>query len=292
MSVLDIIGYVLLGIACLLGAVLLLLIILIITTSVTAKIRYDGEAEIKIKYLFFTIVRSPESPSQIRKKKRKKKKEEKRRLKELKKREKLRRKNRRAAHLKTNKKTPPRKADSNGNITFSADKSTAQRNEENIRKDKAQAKSIENTKGKKAKADKKAKVDFQTALRIFNSAKPHIKKLFKKIRLTDVLVDIMVGGDDAAKTAISYGVHCSAIYGLIEFLKQSVTFKAERITIKADFDLPKTDYYASATLKLRISTLLGCLLWGFLAVTKELNKDNPQEDKQHKVKNQPLKKAG
>lgn len=288
MSVLDIIGYALLGIACLLGAVLLLLIILIITTSITVKLRYDGEAEIKIKYLFFTIVRSPESPSQIRKKKRKKKKEEKKRLKELKKREKLRRKNRRAAHLKTNEKKSSHKADSNGSIAFSAEKSTSENEGENAQKVKAS----ENTKDRKAKADKKAKVDFQTAMRIFNSAKPHIKRLFKKIRLTDVLVDIMVGGDDAAKTAISYGVHCSAIYGLIEFLKQNITFKSERITIKADFDLPKTDYYASATLKLRLSTLLGCLLWGFLAVTKELNKSNSQAENQNKVKNQPLKKAG
>ena len=292
MSVLDIIGYALLSIACLFGAVLLLCIVLIITTSVTAKIKYDGEAEIKIKYLFFTIVRSPESSSQIRKKKRKKKKEEKKRLKELKKREKLRRKNRRAAHLKTNKKVPPSKVDPDGDITFSSEKSSSQNEGENAQKVKAQVKSSENIRGSKAKANKKAKVDFQTAMRIFNSAKPHIKKLFKKIRLTDVLVDIMVGGDDAAKTAISYGVHCSAIYGLIEFLKRNITFKSERITIKADFDLPKTDYYASATLKLRLSTLLGCLLWGFLAVTKEINNANPQADKQHKVKNQPMKKAG
>lgn len=280
----------LLGIACLLGALLLLCIILIITTSVTAKVRYDGEAEIKIKYLFFTIVRSPESPSQIRKKKRQKKKEAKRRLRELKKKEKLRRRNRRAAHLKTKKRTPPRKAVPTESIAFSAEKSAAEN--EGEKAVKAQVKTSGNIKDGKAKADKKAKVDFQAAMRIFNSAKPHIKKLFKKIRISDVFVDIMVGGDDAAKTAISYGVHCSAIYGLAEFLKQSVTFKAERITIRADFDLPKTDYYASATLKLKLSTFLGCLLWGFLAITKEINKENPQAGKQHKVKNQPLKKAG
>lgn len=292
MNVLEIIGYALLGIACLLGAVLLLIVILIITTSVTVKLKYDGEAEVKVKYLFFTVVRTPESPSKIRKKKRKKEKEAKKRLKELKKREKLRRKQRKAAHLKTDVRKPPRDEASKENTAFSAEKSDGESEGKDAQKSEDKNKKAENAKDKNEKANKKAKVDLETAIRIFNSAKPHVKKLFKKIRITDVLADIVVGGDDAAKTAISYGVHCGAIYGLIEFLKRSITFKAEKITIKADFNLPKTDYYARATVKLRLSTLIGCLLWGFLAVTKELNKGNSQSEKQHEVKNRPLKKAG
>lgn len=285
MNVLDILGYVLLAIACLLGAALLLAIILLITTSITVKIRYDGETEIRVKYLFFTIVRSPETPSRIKKKKKKQ-------LKELKKREKLRRKNRKAAHLKTNEKKSSRKINSKEASTPLKENEAEPGKEENVQKAETISNASESMKNRKAKSNKKAKVDFQTAMRIVNSAKPHIKRLFKKIRITDVLLDIMVGGDDAAKTALSYGIHCSAIYGLIEFLKQNVTFKADRITIKADFDLPKTDYYARATVKLKLSTFLRCMIWGFAAVTKELNKGSSQTGNQNKVKNQPLKKAG
>lgn len=285
MSVSEILGYVLLAIACLLGAGLLLLIILLITTSITVKIRYDGETELRVKYLFFTIVRSPETPSRIRRKKKK-------RLKELKKKEKLRRKNRKAAHLKTNEKKSSRRKNPNEDSSPLKEKDTDLKKGENIREAKTADNAPKINSSKKERSDKKAKVDFQAAMGLINSAKPHIKRVFKKIRITDVLVDIMVGGEDAAKTALSYGVHCCAIYGLIEFLKQNVTFEADRITIKADFDLPKTDYYARATIKLKISTFLRCVLWGIVAAAKELNGSSPQSGKQTKVKNQPLKKAG
>lgn len=281
MSALEIIGYVLLAIACLLGAALLLLIILVITTSVTVKIKYDGEAQFQVKYLFFTIVRSPESPSQIRKKERKKRKEEK-----------LKKKHRKAAHLKTKEKKPSRKIDTQAGSPASKEKESPLNKDEAPQKSKAADNSSKTPKEKKVKADKKAKVDLQTVLGVFNAAKPHVKRLFKKIRFSDVLIDIMVGGDDAAKTAVSYGIHCSAIYGLIEFLRRSVTFKAERIAIKADFKLPKTDYYARATVKLRLSTLIGCVVWGFLAVNRELNKGKTEAEKKDTVKNQQLKKAG
>lgn len=272
MSVWEITGYVLLSVACLLGAALLLLIILIITTSVTVKIKYDGEAEFMVKYLFLTIVRSPESPRQIRKKERKKRREER-----------LKKKHRKASHLKTKeKKSAPKKNTKAASETN--EKESPLNKDEAPQKSKAEDNSAKTPREKKIKADKKAKVDLQTVLGVFNAAKPHVKRLFKKIRFSDVLIDIMVGGDDAAKTAVSYGVHCSAIYGLTEFLKRSVTFKAERITIKADFNLPKTDYYARATVKLRVSTLIGCVLWGFLAVNKELNKGKTEAGKKDTVK--------
>ncbi len=111
--------------------------------------------------------------------------------------------------------------------------------------------------------------------RILGKAKPHIKRLFKKIRVTGVYADITVGGSDAAKTAISYGVHCAAVDGLAAFLDGMITFKAEEINIRADFELEKSVYYAKATVKLRLSTLLHSGLWGAAAVygeLKELNK--------------------
>lgn len=79
-----------------------------------------------------------------------------------------------------------------------------------------------------------------------------------------------MGGDDAAKTAVSYGTHCAAVYGLISFLDSAVTFKAEKIEIRADFQLEKSEYYAKGMLKLRVSTLLHSGIWGFLAIRNEL----------------------
>lgn len=306
----EIVGYVMICIGCLLGAALALIVILFFTTSVTVKAEYDGEVRFNFKYLFFSIAKSPESPSEIRRKKRRelkrREKEKKRRLKELRKREKLRRKNRKAEHLKTHEKKASSKSDavrksaaSAKGVSSGAGGSGAEQGAETQRTDaqktddqKAGANESKPQAAAKAKNDKKDKADFQTVMRVLSTAKPHIKKLFKKIRITDVLVDIMVGGDDAAKTAVSYGVHCSAVYGFVEFLKQTVTFKADRITIKADFDLPQTDYYARAKVKLKVSVFLRCLLWGFSAVAKELSGSSSNSGKQENNKKRPLKKAG
>ncbi|MDE7280501.1 MAG: DUF2953 domain-containing protein [Ruminiclostridium sp.] len=134
----------------------------------------------------------------------------------------------------------------------------------------------------------KLKPDLDMIIDCVNAAKPHIKKLFKKIRIYDVFAEIVVGGDDAAKTALSYGTHCAAINGFIAFLKNNVSFKAIKIDIKADFDLEKSDYYVYGKVKLRLCTLLSCLIWGYSAVQGAMNGDRPKEREQS---NKAAKKA-
>ncbi len=288
----DIIGYVLLGIGILIGALLVIAMILILTTSVTIHAEYDNGIYFKVKYLFFTIAMNPESPSRIRRKKR-------RELKRKSKEEKLRRKNRKAEHLVVHEKKDKKKT----NEKDIADEKNVAASKNDIINDKNGSGKADRDRGEQAAApkvnsdiksavasekseQKKSKVDFQMIVNAIGAAKPHIKRLFKKIRFSGVLIDILVGGEDAAKTAVSYGIHCTAVYGFAEFLKRTVSFDSERITIKADFDLEKTDYYAKATIKLRISTALRCAVWGGLAVMKELNK---AEDKGKKTSN--VKKA-
>lgn len=121
--------------------------------------------------------------------------------------------------------------------------------------------------------DEKPKADLNLIVSCINAAKPFVKRVFKRIRIYDVFAEIVVGGSDAAKTAISYGIHCAAVYGAVRFLKNTVNFKAKKIDIKADFDLEKTDYYFYCKLKLRLSTLLYCLLWGTAAVQRAMKGD-------------------
>ncbi|MDE6725645.1 MAG: hypothetical protein K2J79_08565, partial [Ruminiclostridium sp.] len=66
------------------------------------------------------------------------------------------------------------------------------------------------------------------------------------------------------------------VNGFIAFLKNNVSFKAKKIDIKADFDLEKTDYYIYGKVKLRLSTLLSCLIWGYSAVQGAMNDDQPK----------------
>ena len=225
------------------GAIALLIFILL-ASSIRVDVEYDTVFKYRVKYLFFTFIKDPLSPRQL---KRKKKKE----LKKKKKQEKVKKKH--GAHL-------------------------IQRSDKKQEKSKdGDTKSAE-TEGQEAKsAEKNApkpKMKFSLDLikRIWGKASPHVKRIFKKIRFSNVVVDVTTGGDEAAKTAISYGVHCGAVYGLVSFLDSAVSFNADRISVKADFSLPKNEYYLKGTVKLRLSTLLHSGIWGFFAVFSELRR--------------------
>ncbi len=275
------------------GTILSVILILFLTTSVTLHVKYDNGLSLKVKYLFFTIFMSPDSPGRTnrrkRKEKKKKAKEEKQFLKQQRKTDKLRRKRKRAAHLKTagdrrakkGKSTQPPQQRSSEYGGQTRDQAYGSKSEI---PDPARKASKADTEG-----DTKSKADLKLIMRMLDKAKPHIKRLFKKIRITGLLVDIMVGGDDAAKTAISYGIHCTAVNGFIGFLGKTVTLKTDRVAIKADFDLEKTDYFARATVKLRLSTLIRCAVWCALAVKGEMEGNDIQKQKQDQ--NKPPKKA-
>lgn len=232
-----------------------LLFFILLSSSITAELEYDKIFKFKIKYLFFTIAKDPLSPKEQKKKARK---AEKRKRKEERKK---------------------RKAEKNA---LSAQKNKFDEKAENSTENKPKAQNHADSFGDKEnkpknnktsspkKEKKKSGVTPDLIMRILGKAKPHIKRLFKKIRIGNVYVDIVVGGDDAAKTAISYGAHCAAVDGLVGFLDSMISFKAEKIGIRADFELEKTEYYARGTLKLRMSTLLHSGIWGALAIKNEL----------------------
>ena len=220
------------------GAIALFIFILL-ASSIRVDVEYDKVFKYRVRYLFFTFVKNPLSPRELKKKKKKEEKAKKKQDDEKKK---------KGAHLK--EKTDAKKQKS-------AD-----------------------TEQKQA-ADKKPKMKFSFDLirRIIGRASPHVKRIFKKIRFSSVVIDITAGGDDAAKVAISYGVHCGAVHGLVTFLDSVISFKVDKISVKADFDLPKNEYYAKGTIRFRLSTLLHSGIWGFFAVLSEIRKDSVQAEK-------------
>ena len=266
-------------------AFIVLLIVLLLTAYVKLELEYDSEPFVKVKYLIFSRILMPETKSAIRRKKRKEKREKKKQEKA----EKKRRKELRGQHLKSGKKSgknkPPQKAASaqkapqvpKGDGAKNVGAKTATDKSKNVKiSDKAIPKKD------------KLKPDLDMIINCVNAAKPHVKKLFKKIRIYDVFAEIVVGGDDAAKTALSYGVHCAAINGFIAFLKNNVSFQTKKIDIKADFDLEKSNYYVYGKVKLRLCTLLSCLIWGYSAVQGAMNGEPPKEKEQS---NKTAKKA-
>ncbi len=262
---------------------IILFFVFLLASFVKVELEYDAEFFVKVKYLCFTLFMMPKS-------KRKLKKEKKKEEKERKKQEKLRKKKHKGQHLKTADKKKPSKGSRNGVRSLSLEDGQSTQSEksrnstntdfENRSSESGNVKVQKTVNAKKEKDEKKdgktdkPKPGLEMILGCIKAAKPYVKRLFKKIRFDDVFVEIVVGGDDAAKTAVSYGVHCAAAHGLVCFLKNTVSFKAKKIDIKANFDLEKTDYYAYGKIKLRLSTLLFCAIWGFFAVYKVMKSDN------------------
>lgn len=238
------------------GAIALFIFILL-ASSLTVDMEYDQVFKYRVKYLFFTFVKNPLSPREIKKKQKKEQRKKK-------KQEKKQRKN--GAHLKQNSDSKPQKSET-----------AEQKKAQPAKTEAAEKKQEQDKPAENAPEKPKMKFSFDLIKRIIGRASPHVKRLFRKIRFYNVVIDITTGGDDAAKTAISYGVHCSAVYGLVTFLDSVITFKADRINVRADFALEKSEYYAKATVKLRLSTLLHSGIWGFFAVLSEIRKDSGSE---------------
>ena len=233
------------------GAIALLIFILL-ASSVTVDVEYERVFKYRVRYLFFTLIGDPESPRRIKKKRKKER-------------------NKKSAQSKQQ----PDKKQENDQASAARQESTEPAKQDT---EKPQEKAQSEPQAQAKPADKaapkkpKQKISLDQIKRIWDKASPHVKRIFKKIRFSNVVIDITTGGDDAAKTAISYGVHCSAVYGLITFLDSVISFKADRISVMADFGLPKTEYYLKGTVKLRLSTLLHSGIWGFFAVFAELRK--------------------
>lgn len=225
---------------------ILLLIIILLALSLTVELDYErGELSFRIRYAFINIIMSPDSPRRIKKKKkkaeRKKRKEEKKKKKAEKKR------------LREQRKKPPQE---NNNPQETEEKPSDDKKEQPPPK----------------KKEKKFKFDIDLIQRLYRRASPHIKRLFKKIRVYDVYIDMVAGGEDAAKVALNYGKMNAFVNGGLTMLDAMIKLEVKEVVIEADFDKEKSDCFAHAVVKLRLSTLLHSAIWGFFAVLSEMNK--------------------
>lgn len=251
---------------------ILLILILALVQSVKVTVIYDANPEITVKLLCFTIVKIPADPKTLEKKKRKQQKKEERERKKQ------------AAQAK--------KAEKSGK---KAEITAADKEEDKAADDTekpAETGTTESSKksgsAKKEKAAKKMPaLDFGMIMDYVRSASPPIKRLFRKIRIRDVYVDWVAGSDEAGKTALKYGGLCTAFYSLQEWLTTYFDAKIGEINIEADFEAEKDDIFIYLTLKLRICTALGCVLWLGVRMLKTYLRYNSKP--KQKTKHKPVK---
>lgn len=261
---------------------IVLLIAILLALSATVVIDIEKGISVEIKYFLFKIFVFPESE---KKKKRREKKEKKKAARERKKQEKLKKKQDKL-RKKAAKKNKAKKKSKETPPSVSEDKvakpdSTAEKAEKSEEKPNSDKKQGED----KAEDKPKAKIDFATIKGMIDSASPPVKRLLKKIRVNDVYIDIVVGGEDSAKVALAYGSMYAVICPVIEWLKSVITFKVEELNIEADFEKEKTDYFVHAKAKLRISTALSCGIWLLFRYFRFVMKNQSASSKPTKPKN-------
>lgn len=86
--------------------------------------------------------------------------------------------------------------------------------------------------------------------------KKYFKKIIKKIKVTDVEIDITVSDSDAYDCALNYGKMNILVYNILGALSKLFFVKLKRINISCDFDKGKSEYYFSAKIKMRLGSIL------------------------------------
>lgn len=71
---------------------------------------------------------------------------------------------------------------------------------------------------------------------IWDKTSPLLNKFRKKLIINKLIADLVVGTEDAAKTAIYYGEACSTIFPIVSLIEEVVKIKRKQLSIKADFN--------------------------------------------------------
>lgn len=233
------------------GIVLLLFILL--ACSVAVRFEYGEDIRLKISYLFITLVRVPQT---------KKKKTSRR-----KKRGKSSSKNKGKESSAEKAAEEPAKG-SSGKSELAEDKSASAKIEKTApdskdKKDKGGNGGKEKD-GKKDKGkDGKKKMSLGDILELVKLAvdslgKP-LKKLLHRTRILDFRLNIVCGGDDAAKAALNYGRMNIAVGAALGYIDTYFTLKDPSVSIGVDFHSEQTLTECSCTVKLSLLAALAFL---------------------------------
>jgi len=113
------------------------------------------------------------------------------------------------------------------------------------------------------KANKRS-FDFEVYKLIYDCAKTPVKRLIKKLRVTNLRIDCIVGGDDAARVAMTYGLQSAAISGGLAWLNEILKLRVKRVNVTADFKSDQTSLHMKCKVKIRVITALVCIVQYFI----------------------------
>lgn len=240
------------------GAVVLLIVLLLIC-PISVYFEYGGDIILRVRYLFAVIFRIP---PKTKKQKRKDKKDEKKADKAAK-----------AAEIITEAADAPKKDEAR------TDKASV-----NSGKKKTAA-------GKRSDSKKKADKPKPTLSEIFavvkmlaeSLGKP-LKKLLHRTRITDMQLDIICGGGDAAAAALNYGKMNVVVGNALGWLDTFFTLVKPDINIGVDFASEDTLTEMSCKIKISLGAALAFLLVGLFRVVKNSRGNDEVLSALHKLR--------
>ncbi len=149
------------------------------------------------------------------------------------------------------------------------------RKKEKPKSDK-QVKAKKDNVAEESKEKKKKKLSFSDFKKILNIAVNLLKKVvpafFKAIKIDRCKIKAVVGGSDAADTAIKFGQLNALVSSLYALLLNANLSKNIDISINCDFLYSKSSYYADIKLSIRVWRAVAVALKAGLALLPMLNK--------------------
>lgn len=100
-------------------------------------------------------------------------------------------------------------------------------------------------------------------LNLCNRILSHIKRLLRHIKVKRVVLNLTVVGEDAAATAIEYGVICSAVYPVLAFLDSCAKVDFKSINVNSGFEEKESSFDFSLTASSKVIYLLMALIGAF-----------------------------
>lgn len=215
----------------LIAAAVLLAVLLILVGRVTVIFDYGEELYLKVSYLMFTVFRIPAKRKKTAKKDKKAAKSAKK-------------------AVKSAEKAEEKSEDS-------ADNKAEQSGE------KAE-KSVKKAGKPGGKSTKKSKPELSDILALVKLAADSIgkplKRALKRTEISHLRLDIVCGGEDAAKAALNFGRMNIIVGNALGWIDSFFTLKAaDRINIGVDFQCEQTEYAAYCEVRLSLAAALGFL---------------------------------
>lgn len=213
----------------LIAAAVLLLLLLILAGRVTVIFDYGEEMYLRISYFMFTVLSVPAKRKKSAKKDRKSAKSAKKAVKS-------------AEKAEEKSENPESEKSEDKADKFDKTKKSTKKSEKNSKK-KPELSDI-----------------FALVKLVMDSIGKPLKRVLKRTELSHLSVEIICGGDDAAKAALNFGKMNILVGNALGWIDSFFTLKQpDRIDVGVDFQREDTQYDVYCEVRLSLAALLGLL---------------------------------